>query len=271
MSATPLSIRLVVFDWAGTTIDFGSRAPAVAFRKVFQSEGVEVTDEEARKPMGLNKREHLVAMLSEPDIAGRWQEAKGQSWSDSDVDAMYEQFVTIQLKAIEETSTLVPGILDVASQLRSQGILIAGTTGYFRLAADAVAKAAETQGFVPDVNTCADDVPQGRPAPWMIFRVMSELGVYPPSTVVKVGDTVADIKAGLNAGCWTVGVCDSSSLTGLALKDYEQLTNSERDEQISQAKSVYEDAGAHATISSISELPNLLQRFDNALVSNAKP
>ena len=54
-------------------------------------------------------------------------------------------------------------------------------------------------------------MPAGRPAPWMIFRCMEALNVYPPAAVVKVGDTVIDIEDGLNAGAWSVGVVDSSN------------------------------------------------------------
>lgn len=264
MSTNDSLIRLVIFDWAGTTVDFGSRAPATAFRKVFAAHGVEVSDAEARKPMGLNKREHLVAMLRESDIAKSWHDVKGQPWTEADVDVMYEQFVPLQLSAIEETTSLVPGLLDVIDQLRSQNIAIGGTTGYFRLAAETVANTAATQGYTPDANMCADDVQQGRPAPWMIYQIMHELGVYPAAHVVKVGDTVADIQAGLNAGCWTVGVCDSSSLMGLSLEDYRSLSNSQRSERLKQTKSTFEAAGAHVMIESISELPSVLERFGPA-------
>ena len=56
-------IRLVIFDLAGTTIDFGSRAPAGVFVEVFAREGVTVADAEARVPMGMHKRDHIREML----------------------------------------------------------------------------------------------------------------------------------------------------------------------------------------------------------------
>lgn len=257
------TIRLVVFDWAGTTVDFGSRAPAKAFTNVFAAHGVSVIDDEARGPMGLNKREHLVAMLSTPEIASRWKTVHGEPWSEKDVDAMYEEFVSLQLKAIEEHAELVPQLLEVVDQLRSSGLRIGGTTGYFREAAKAVARRAAHAGFEPDANVCADDVPQGRPAPWMIYRVMEQLGVYPPSAVVKVGDTVADIRAGLAAGCWSVGVCDSSSLTGLSLAEYADLSADEKSDRLRQSAQAFRDAGSHAVINSISDLPSLIDQLNH--------
>ena len=264
------TIRLIVFDWAGTTVDFGSRAPAAAFTHVFAVNGVSVTDDEARGPMGLSKREHLVAMFNTPQIASRWKTVHGEAWTEQDVDAMYQQFVPLQIKAIEEHAELVPQLLNVVDQLRSCDLRIGGTTGYFREAAEAVALRAAQAGFEPDTNVCADDVPQGRPAPWMIYRVMERLGVYPPSTVVKVGDTVADIRAGLAAGCWSVGVCDSSSLTGLSLPEYAKLSANEKSDRLRQTTQAFRDAGCHAVINSISELPSLIDELNEKNLSHAQ-
>ncbi|MBI2479085.1 MAG: phosphonoacetaldehyde hydrolase [Planctomycetia bacterium] len=263
------AIRLVVFDWAGTTVAFGSRAPATAFTKAFAAQGVKVTDDEARAPMGLNKREHLVAMLSAPEIALRWRTAHGGApWTDKDVDTMYREFVPLQLEAIEEHAELVPRLLATVDQLRSRGLKIGGTTGYFREAAQAVARRAAQAGFAPDANVCADDVPQGRPAPWMIYRVMEQLGIYPPSAVVKVGDTIADIQAGLAAGCWSVGVCDSSSLTGLSHAEYGELSADQESERLRQTAKAFRDSGSHAVINSISDLPSLIDELNQKNLSH---
>ena len=40
----------------------------------------------------------------------------------------------------------------------------------------------------------------------MIFRNLEELGVSSVNTAIKVGDTVADIKEGKNAGMISVGI-----------------------------------------------------------------
>ena len=49
-------------------------------------------------------------------------------------------------------------------------------------------------------------VKTGRPTPSMIYLNMVNMDVYPAQAVVKVDDTTSGIVAGLNAGCWTVGV-----------------------------------------------------------------
>lgn len=271
MTPSNSSIQLVVFDWAGTTIDFGSCAPATAFAKVFAAHGVQVSDEEARRPMGLNKREHLVAMLSTDEIAKRWLDSKGTSWTDADVSQMYDQFVPYQLEAIQQSSQLVPQLLEVVRNLQADEIKIGSTTGYFRAAADLVSQAAEEQGFVPDANVCADDVPKGRPAPWMIYQLMQTLNVYPPQTVVKIGDTVADIEAGRNAGCWTVGICDSSSIMGLSCEEYCQLDTDEKTKRLETTSAVFQNAGSHFTIASIEDLPRVLRQINQRLAAGERP
>lgn len=45
----------IIFDWAGTTVDYGCMAPVRAFDEAFKSFGIEPTMEEIRKPMGMLK------------------------------------------------------------------------------------------------------------------------------------------------------------------------------------------------------------------------
>ena len=56
-------IEGVIFDWAGTTVDYGCFAPVQAFMEAFAHYGVPVTAEETRKPMGMLKRDHIRTML----------------------------------------------------------------------------------------------------------------------------------------------------------------------------------------------------------------
>ena len=59
-------IKGVIFDWAGTTVDFGCTSPVSAFKEAFRRAGIDVTDEEVRAPMGLLKRDHIKSMLAMP-------------------------------------------------------------------------------------------------------------------------------------------------------------------------------------------------------------
>src|SRR5262249_49245934 len=153
----------------------------------------------------------------------RWRQARGRPWEEQDVEALFHAFIPFQMEVLDRHSQVVPGLLETVEALRRRNLRIAGTTGYFREAAERVAAAAPAQGYVPDHNVGAEEVPAGRPAPWMIFRNMEALDVYPPLTVLKVGDTVPDIQEGLNAGVWSTGVTATSSAVGCTEAEFEFL------------------------------------------------
>ena len=53
--------KAVVFDWAGTIMDFGSRAPVIALLQLFNAAGVPITEAEICSDMGLQKIDHIRA------------------------------------------------------------------------------------------------------------------------------------------------------------------------------------------------------------------
>jgi phosphonoacetaldehyde hydrolase len=267
----PLTIQLVVFDWAGTTIDFGCLAPAGAFVAAFAARGVAVTMAEARGPMGLHKKDHIRAMLCTESVGAKWRASVGREWTEADVEELYRYVTPRQLAAVEQHSDLIPGVLDVAKELRARGVKIAGTTGYFRAAADAALAAAKRQGYSPDFNICADEVPAGRPAPWMIFRCMEALGAYPPAAVVKVGDTVIDIEDARNAGCWSAGVVDSSNEMGLTSAELIALPPTVLEARRQSIQERYRNAGAHAVLRDVRAVPSLLDSLNARLAQGESP
>lgn len=264
-------IKLVVFDWAGTAIDFGCMAPVGAFVAAFAAKGVAVTVAEARGPMGLHKKDHIRAMLGTQSVCKKWRAATGRDWDERDVEELYRDVTPRQAAAARLYSALIPGVTDAVTELRTRGVKVAATTGYFRAAADVVYEAARRQGYVPDFCICADEVPAGRPAPWMIFRCMEALNVYPPAAVLKVGDTVSDIEDGRNAGCWSVGVIDSSNEMGLTEAEFEALAEAERNARREVILKRYWDAGAHAVVRTLGELPGLVRNLNERLWRGERP
>lgn len=209
-------IRAVITDLAGTTVDFGSCAPAGAFAELFARQGVTVTPEQARGPMGLHKRDHIAALATLPGVSAQWEQQHGSPCGEEDIDAIYEAFIPLQVACLPKFADLIPGVLDTVKALREQDIAVAATTGYNREMLTTVLDGARSQGFEPDAAVCAEDVPAGRPAPWMNHRAMEALGVFPREGVIAIGDTLPDIEAGLNAGVWTVGVTATGNKIGRA-------------------------------------------------------
>ena len=71
-------IQAVLLDWAGTTMDYGCIAPAVVFVEVFERQGVPITMDEARAPMGAHKRVHIEKITQLDAVRQRWQETHGR-------------------------------------------------------------------------------------------------------------------------------------------------------------------------------------------------
>jgi phosphonoacetaldehyde hydrolase len=59
-------VKTIILDWSGTTADAYVIAPAVVFVEVFKNQGVEISMEEARGPMGLRKDLHIKALTEDP-------------------------------------------------------------------------------------------------------------------------------------------------------------------------------------------------------------
>lgn len=265
------SVRAVLFDWAGTIVDHGSRAPAGVFVEVFRRHGVEISQAEARAPMGMQKRDHIAAIAGVPEIAERWRAANGHALSDTDIDQMYHEFLPLQLECLPRYSDIIPGALETIAACRDRGIRIGSSTGYGRVVMDAVEREARARGLVVDTVVCADDVPAGRPAPWMCLANLNKLAVFPPAAVVAVDDTIPGIVAGLNAGMWTVGVAMSGNELGLSAEESAALPADEIGRRREHAYQRLLDAGCHYVIDSVADLMPVIDSIEARLAEGERP
>lgn len=265
------NVKLVVFDWAGTMVDYGCQAPILAFAQGFKDMGVPVSMEAARGPMGMEKWAHIKAVTELDEVKQAWHNVHKRGVTDADIDAMFEKFSKLLLDSIAAKSTLLPGVVNSIEALRSEGIKIAGSTGYFTEAADIVVECAAKEGYRPDFTTCASNVPAGRPAPWMIYQAMQALGVYPVEAVVNVGDTPVDMETALNAGVWSVGVAATGNQMGLTEEEIEGLDPKEYGARLAKARESLFKAGAHFVINTMEELPEIIDMINEYLAEGHKP
>lgn len=252
-------IDTVIFDWAGTTVDYGSFAPVQAFVEAFKDFGVEPTTEEVRKPMGMLKHDHIKTMMQMPRISDLWQKAHGRAWTEEDVDAVYHASETGIMKILKNFAEPKPYVLDTVAQLRSMGIKIGSTTGYTDDMMEIVVPAAKAAGYEPDCWVSPNAVNNmGRPYPYMIFKNMAALQCASVDTVIKVGDTISDIKEGKNAGIIAVGIIEGSSVMGLSQKEYEALTPEEKASEDKRVRAAYLEAGADYVVQDIRGIIELI-------------
>lgn len=264
-------IAAVIFDWAGTIVDFGCFAPTVSIVETFARRGVTVTLAEARGPMGLEKREHLRRLLAEERIRGQWKAATGADPAPADADSLYEDLEPRLVQAVKSHSALIPGTRELTDELRTWGIKIGSTTGYLRPLMDILTAEAAHQGFFPDAVVCPSEVPAGRPCPWMCFLNAITLGVYPPRRIVKIGDTPADVEEGLNAGMWTIGVTLSGNEVGLAETELAAQSDDERNARLAGAERRLRKAGAHYVTESVGTCRAVLARIEERIIRGEHP
>jgi phosphonoacetaldehyde hydrolase len=256
------SVRAVLFDWAGTTVDYGSLAPMRVFVEIFRRRGIAIEIDEARGPMGRAKHDHIAQVARMPRIAACWRDRYGREPTDVDIGSMYEDFLPLQKEILSAGCEIIPGVLDAVAELRRRGVKIGSTTGYTRALMEVVVPAAARGGYSPETVVCADDVPAGRPAPWMNFRAAEQLGVYPPSAVVAVDDTPVGIEAGRNAGMWTVGIARTGNEFGLTKADADALPADEHDRRLRRARERLQSAGAHYVIDAVADLPPIIAEIN---------
>jgi phosphonoacetaldehyde hydrolase len=264
-------LKAAIFDWAGTIVDFGSLAPAAVFVEVFKRQGVELTIEEARGPMGMHKRTHIALLTELESVRARWQARHGRRPSEADVDRMYAEFIPLQLKCLSDYSALIPGAKETVAALRKRGLKIGTTTGY---SADMVAvneKDARRQGLVPDCVVSASDVPHGRPSPFMAQLAMVRLGVYPVEACVKIDDTRPGIDEGLNAGMWTIGVAVSGNEVGLSQKDWKKLPKAQQERLRAGASTRMYQAGAHYVVDGVADIMPCIDNIEARLARGERP
>ncbi|MBI85340.1 MAG: phosphonoacetaldehyde hydrolase [Planctomycetaceae bacterium] len=264
-------LRAVIFDLAGTVVDYGSCAPAAAFVEVFKTFDVEITTDNAREPMGRAKRDHIAEILKMPSVARAWRSTHGAVPDESHIEQIYERFLPIQSDCLKHNSRLIPGTAETVAACRTRSLKIGASTGYDRELMQIVEPLVRSQGFEPDCMLCADDVEVGRPAPWMCLENARRMGVHPMSAIVKVDDTPVGIEAGRNAGMWSVGISRSGNLVGLSAEDVQSIEPTDLKRRGEAAEETLFAAGAHCVIDTIAELPEVLDDFQSRLVAGEGP
>lgn len=266
-------VKAVILDWSGTTADAYVIAPAIVFVEVFHNQGVDISMEEARGPMGLRKDLHIRALTEIPEIRQRWIDVHGTKPTQADVDRMFADFVPIQLECLPRYTALLPGVADVTQALQSENIKIGSTTGFIRPMVDVLEKDAAEQGYVPDASVAGDEVEHGaRPSPFMVYRNLDLLDAWPIQSVIKVDDTVGGVGEGINAGCWAVGIARYSNYMNInSLEEAESISQEELDRRLHLTRQRLTDAGAHYVINTITELPGVVEDVNERLSTGQNP
>lgn len=267
----PEGLKAVILDWAGTVVDFGSRAPMGAFVRAFKEFGVDISIADARGPMGMAKWDHIRAVGQAPAVAAAWRARHGRDFNEADVRAIFDVFEPMNIASAAEHAGFIPGAVEALNMLQARGLRIGSTTGYTRPIMDVVEPVAAAGGYRPEIVVCAGDLPAGRPSPLMMWYAMARMGVWPAASVIKVDDTPVGMGEGVNAGSWTVGIALAGNMCGLSEAELAALSDAERGHIRDKAAVELRAAGADMVIDSIAELPQACDEIAARLARGLRP
>jgi phosphonoacetaldehyde hydrolase len=259
------NIKAVIFDWAGTIIDYGCIAPTQVFIEVFRERDIIITMEEARTPMGLAKKDHVRALFRLDTIQKQWISEFGRIPTELDVENIYSELEPKLATIVKQYTEPIPGAIELIESLKKQGVKVGTTTGYVAAMMDNIIPLAAAKGLVPDSVVSSSEVSAGRPAPWMIYQNCEKLNVFPLTQMVKIGDTVADIQEGRNAGMWTIGITKSGNELGISQTVAEKADPVWLMEKIAQAGRKLMNAGADYVAEGVWDCWPILQEIDDKI------
>jgi len=265
------NIRAVILDWAGTAVDHGSLAPVAALQRVFEENGVAITTAEARKDMGVLKKDQIRFILAGDRVKWEWTRVHGLSPKEENVERLFLDFLPKQAEILAAFSEPIDGVCDAVDAWKAAGLRIGSTTGYTRELLDIVSAAAAPLGYAPDASVAADEAGGGRPAPFMCYQNAIALGVYPLWACVKIGDTPSDIAEGRNAGMWTIAITRTGNEIGLSKSDLNALPEAEQRALEQQACVRLSAAGAQYVAPSVAECNPFLLDIERRLAAGERP
>jgi len=264
-------IVAVVFDWAGTVVDFGCMAPVEALKTALRAEGVEITEAEARRDMGLAKRDHVRNLLAAPRVREAWIAAKGAAPGEADVDRLHDALEPLMRAAAATYSTLIPGAAELFASLEADGVKVGSSTGYTRSMMADILPLTAAQGYAPDVVICSGETAHGRPSPLPMWKALSDLAAWPARACVKVDDSEVGVAEGAAAGVWSIGLAASGNGVGLGLAEFQALAEDDRAARVATSAAALKAAGADYVVDTVADLPAVLAEIAARIAAGDRP
>ncbi len=198
------TIRLAVFDMSGTTIKDKNEV-LDCFYDALLCTGIKRDKNYINSMMGWSKIEVFRTIWTEE--MGIYTEIVERQAQNS--FRMFKQF--LEKYYAENPMEPTDGCLEIFDFLRSKNIKIALNTGFYRQVTDILLEKLGWEiGRDIDFSIASDEVPQGRPKPYMIQNIMTQFQIDNPQQIFKIGDTPSDLMEGRTAGCWSFGVTNGS-------------------------------------------------------------
>ena len=267
------SIKAVVLDLEGTLIDYGGLGFTQALIELFHRHQVTIEHDQAHTTRPLSKAEHLRRLFALPSVANQWVKQHKNLPNEATFQQLHDELEDIQRHHLPQLAQLLPGVATSLKKWQDAGILIAVVTHETRSLLDLLLDAFQQQHFTPDLSLCIEDLltPAHAPSPWLIAQSAMLLGIYPWESIVAIGDTVADVEAGLNAGTWTVGIAQTGREMGLSATDIKRMSEDEREEALEAIHHRLYRSGAHFVVNTFEQCNAVLDEIQDRLNIGIRP
>jgi phosphonoacetaldehyde hydrolase len=232
---------------------------------------VVIGDSEARRDMGMAKRDHVRGILAMDAVRTAWIAQRGVAPTEADVDRIHDAVEPLMRAAAAEHSDLIPGAADLVADLRGRGVRIGSCTGYTRTMMADILPLAVAQGYAPEALVCSGETPQGRPTPMMLWKVLAELQAWPVRACVKIDDAPVGVAEGVAAGTWSVGLSASGNGVGLPREALWALDPADRAARVAASAEALRAAGADFVIETVADLPAVLTEIESRLARGEGP
>ena len=217
---------MVAFDVAGTTLN-DDGIVITAFKNAF-----EATQPDLWPSKGEIWTQYAIDTMGQSKIHV-FTELLGDAQKAYQANLAFEESYISEIAEIGATPII--GAEELFSELRKQGIAVVLTTGFSRSTLDVLLDTLNWRDLI-DLSVTPSEVERGRPFPDMLNFAAKQLMISPPENIMVVGDTAADMRAGIAFGAGhVVGVLSGAH-------DRETLHN----------------AGATQIINSVANLPSLI-------------
>ena len=205
---------MIVFDIAGTTV-YDKGDVAATFVAAFKKFGYEMSTEKVNEVMGFRKKDAIRILLKQlyPDPEN----------AEELIDKIHDTFISNMVTFYRTDPDLraLPYAEETFHQLHDLGFKITLNTGFTKEITGTIINRLQWQNGFIDKIISSDEVPQGRPHPFMIKSLMSSFGITDARQVAKVGDTQVDVQEGRNAGCGLVISVTTGAYTRAQLENFQ--------------------------------------------------
>jgi phosphonoacetaldehyde hydrolase len=258
------NIKGIILDWAGTTIDYGSMTPIYAMLSAFKHFDIVLDAETIRKYMGLHKLIHIQSMLNEEIVKKQWEDQTNLTLIELSKAIFAKLLITTREEALIRSNP-ISGVVEFMNTMRENDIKFGSTTGYTRVMMNSIIPIAEEMGIYFDSVVTPDEVPYGRPYPFMIYKNAINMETFPLWKMIKIGDTIADIQEGINAGMWVIALTRCGNEVGFDENEIKDIPSDVLSMKINVAERKFIEEGAHYVADSIANTYEILEDINKKI------